>query len=58
MGEDTTRTEKNSVSGVTPVTFSAVTDTHDIAISVASDPRAMRKSPFGPDVPASGLGSD
>jgi len=25
---------------------------------VASDPRAMRKSPFGPDVPASGLGND
>jgi len=57
MGEDTKRTEKNSVSGVTPVTFSAVTDTHDTAM-VASDPRAMRKSPFGPDVPASGLGND
>jgi hypothetical protein len=57
MGEDTTRNEKNSVSGVTPVTFSAVTDTHDTAM-VASDPGAMRRSPFGPDVPPSGLGND
>jgi hypothetical protein len=57
MGEDTKRTEKNSVSGVTPVTFSAVTDTHDTAM-VATDPGAMRRSPFGPDVPPSGLGND
>jgi hypothetical protein len=53
MAEDTTRNEKNSVSGVTPVLFSASTDTHDTAM-VASDPGAMRRSPFGPDAAASG----
>jgi hypothetical protein len=54
MAEDTTtRNEKNSASGVTPVLFSASTDTHDTAM-VASDPGAMRRSPFGPDATAAG----
>ncbi|MEU3623515.1 hypothetical protein [Amycolatopsis coloradensis] len=42
--------ESKSVSGVVPVQFSADADTHDIAV-VAKNREALRRSPFGSEVP-------
>jgi hypothetical protein len=54
MAEDTARHEKtNSPSGVSPIVFSAVTETHDTAM-VATDHDSMKRSPFG-GVAASGV---
>ncbi len=39
-----------SVSGVVPVQFSADAETHDVAV-VATNRDALRRSPFGSDVP-------
>ena len=54
MAEDTTRHDKtNSPSGVSPIVFSAVTETHDTAM-VATDRDTMKRSPFGAGAAASG----
>lgn len=42
--------KSKSVSGVVPVLFSADMETHDVAV-VAANRDALRRSPFGIDVP-------
>ncbi len=50
MADETKPHEKSkAVSGVVPVTFSASTETHDVAV-VATNREALRRSPFGTDV--------
>ncbi|WP_181777536.1 hypothetical protein [Amycolatopsis pittospori] len=51
MADETKPQEQSkSVSGVVPVQFSADAETHDIAV-VATNRDALRRSPFGGDVP-------
>ncbi len=56
MAKDTARQDlAHPDSGVTPVLFSASTDTHD-TVMLATDRDAMRRSPFGTDTVASAAG--
>ncbi|WP_162835891.1 hypothetical protein [Amycolatopsis orientalis] len=51
MADETKPQDKSkSVSGVVPVQFSADAETHDVAV-VATNREALRRSPFGADVP-------